>query len=693
LSLYLIINFSVTQNYSCMKQVLIPIIALALMTTACNSNKNAALSAGIQKENLDTTASAHTDFYQYACGGWMKNNPLTGEYSRFGSFDKLAENNRKQLRGLIEEIASKTANKGTVEQKIGDVYNLAMDSTKLNTEGYKPIVAELKKIAELKSSSDILKLMPELVLSGLDPYFSVYVGADPMNSSMEMVQTYQSGISLGQRDYYLENDLHTKDIRDKYKEHIVKMFGLVGFTPAQSKTNMEAVMTIETRLATVAFDKVKLRDPHTNYNKMTVAELQKLVPELNWNEYLSSLGLKDIKDINASQKESLVEVGKILTSEPVTAQIAYLQWKLIDESASYLSDKIYAENFDFYGKILSGKKEQSPRWKRAVGTVDGVLGEAVGQMYVKKYFPAEAKERMLKLVHNLQISLGDRINALTWMGDSTKVKANEKLKAFIVKIGYPDKWRDYSKLDISKDSYYANVKRASRFETEYRYAKAGKKVDKSEWQMTPQTVNAYYEPSTNEICFPAGILQYPFFDMTADDAFNYGAIGVVIGHEMTHGFDDQGCQFDKEGNLKNWWTATDKKNFDKRASGLADFFSAIEVAPGVHGNGKFTLGENIADHGGLQISYQAFRKATEAAPLAVKDGFTPEQRFFFAYANVWAGNVRPEEILKRTKSDPHALGKWRVNGALPHIQAWCDAFGIKAGDKMFVPVEKRVSIW
>ena len=669
------------------------LIALAFMTTACNSKKDTARTAGIDVANLDTTVSPKVDFYQYACGGWMKNNPLTGEYSRFGSFDKLAENNRKQLRGLIEEIAAKPAEKGSVQQKIGDLFNMAMDSTKLNADGYKPIQDELKKIAEVKTTADILKLTPELALNGLDPYFSVYVGADPMNSSMEMVHTYQSGISLGQRDYYLENDAHTKDIRDKYKEHIIKMFQLVGFTPEQAKKNMEAVMTIETRLATAAYDKVKLRDPHTNYNKMSVADLQKMVPQINWNDYLSALGLKDIKDINASQKESLVEVGKILTTEPIASQIAYLQWKLIDESASYMSDAIYAENFDFYGKILSGKKEQSPRWKRAVGTVDGVLGEAVGQMYVKKYFPADAKERMLKLVHNLQASLADRIGALTWMGDSTKTKAKEKLKAFYVKIGYPDKWRDYSKLEVTKDSYYTNVMRANKFENEYRYAKAGKKVDKTEWQMTPQTVNAYYDPSTNEICFPAGILQYPFFDQTADDAFNYGAIGVVIGHEMTHGFDDQGCQYDKDGNLKNWWTATDKKNFDARAKVMAQFFDSIVVAPGVHGNGEFTLGENIADHGGLQISFQAFKNATEAAPLAVKDGFTPEQRFFLAYANVWAGNVRPEEILKRTKSDPHSLGKWRVDGALPHIQNWYDAFGIKEGDKMFVPVAKRVSIW
>ena len=676
-----------------MKKILFPIIALALMTTACNSKKDATLSAGIQVANLDTTVSPKVDFYQYACGGWMKHNPLTGEYARFGSFDKLAENNKKQLRGLIEEIAAKPGSKGTVEQKIGDVYNLAMDSTKLNTDGFKPIQADLKKIAEVKNVTDILKLIPELYLTGLDPYFSVFVAADPMNSSLEMVQTYQSGISLGQRDYYLENDAHTKDIRDKYKIHVVKMFELEGFTPADAQKNMEAVLTIETRLAKAAYDKVKLRDPHANYNKMTVADLQKLVPEIKWNDYFNALGLKNINDISVSQKESLVEVGKIIATEPIATQIAYLQWKLIDESASYLSDPVYAQNFDFYGKTLSGKKEQSPRWKRAVGTVDDVLGEAVGQMYVKKYFPTEAKERMLKLVHNLQETLGERIKALTWMGDSTKLKAIEKLKSYIIKIGYPDKWRDYSDLNISKDSYYANIQRAQKFEHAYRFAKAGKKVDKSEWQMTPQTVNAYYEPSTNEICFPAGILQYPFFDMKADDAFNYGAIGVVIGHEMTHGFDDQGRQYDKDGNLKDWWTAQDGKKFDVRSKVMSDYFDSIFVAPGVHGNGKFTLGENIADHGGLQISYQAFKKVTANAPLPKKAGFTPEQRFFLAYANVWAGNVRPEEILKRTKSDPHALGKWRVDGALPQIQAWYDAFGIKTGDPMFVPVAKRVSIW
>ncbi|MEI6754681.1 MAG: M13 family metallopeptidase [Paludibacter sp.] len=673
-----------------MKRTLIPIIALALMTSSCNKPKD---TTGINLKNLDTTAVAGNDFYQYACGGWMKSNPLTGEYSRFGSFDKLRENNLKQLKELVTGIASKGGAEGSIEQKIADLYNLSMDSTKLNKDGYEPIKADLQRIALLKTNQELIKLMPELYMSGIDTYFSISVEADQMSSKENLVQTFQSGISLGEREYYLDNDAHTKEIREKYQQHILKMFKLVGFTEAQAKTNMEAVLKIETRLATAAYNNVKLRDPHANYNKMTVAELQKLVPVINWTDYLKALGLKNTKVLSVSQKESLVEVGQIIESEPIANQIAYLQWKLIDESASYLSDAIYSQNFNFYGKVLSGTKEQRPRWKRSVDMVDGVLGEAVGQMYVKQYFPPAAKERMLKLVHNLQVSLAERIKALPWMGDSTKAKAKEKLDAFYVKIGYPNKWRDYSKLDIKKDTYYANIVRSNQFDHAYVFAKAGKPVDRDEWLMTPQTVNAYYQPTTNEICFPAGILQPPFFDMNADDAFNYGAIGVVIGHEMTHGFDDQGCQFDKEGNLKNWWTATDKKNFDARAKVMADFFDSIVVAPGTHGNGKFTLGENIADHGGLQVSYHAFKTATAEKPLANADGFTPDQRFFLSYANVWAGNIRPEEILNLTKSDPHSLGRWRVNGALPHIQAWYDAFGIKADNKLFVPVEKRVSIW
>jgi putative endopeptidase len=668
------------------------IIAIAMMITACNSKQNP-LGSGIDVTNIDTATAPEIDFYQYACGGWMKKYPLTGEYSRFGSFDKLGEDNRTQLNELIAEIASAKHENGKIEQKIGDIYNMAMDSTKLNADGYSPIVNDLNKIAAIKNKSELFALIPDLMLNGIGSYFIVFVEADAMNSSMNLLQFYQGGISLRQRDYYLDTDEHTTQIREKYKQHIVKMFELTGFSHKQAQKNMEAVMKIETRLATVAYDKVKLRDPYANYNKISLDELKTMTSEIDWDAVLNTLNLKDIKEVNVSQRESIIEVNNIIASEPLENHIAYLQWKLIDAAASSLSDEMYAQNFDFYGKTLSGKEEQQPRWKRAVGAVNGMLGEAVGQMYVKKYFPPEAKERMLKLVHNLQNVLGERLKALDWMSDSTKTKALEKLSTFYIKIGYPDKWRDYSNLEIKNDSYYENVKRATRFECDFEFAKAGKPVDKDEWGMTPQTVNAYYNPSTNEICFPAGILQYPFFDMNADDAFNYGAIGVVIGHEMTHGFDDQGRQFDKDGNLKDWWTAEDAQRFEERAKVLADYYDSIYVAPGVHANGRFTLGENIADYGGLRIAYQAYKSATKKTPLADIDGLTPDQRFFLAYATVWAGNIRHEGILMLTKADPHALGKWRVNGQVPHFQSWYDAFNIAEDAPMALPLEKRAAIW
>lgn len=671
------------------------VILFFSMINSCKSRSSAdeKLTAGIMLENLDTTSLSGNDFYQYATGGWQKLNPLTGEYSRFGSFDKLAEDNRLQLKGLIEEIAKKSAKEGTVEQKIADLFNLAMDSSKLNSDGSTPIKSDLEKIAALKNTSELVAYLPSMMQEGINPFFNIYVDADPMNSNQYLVQTYQGGIGLSQRDYYLENDDNTRNIREKYIVHIAQMFEKSGFTADEAANKRDAVMRVEMRLATSAYDNVKLRDPHANYNKMTVAELQKLVPQLDWNSFFNGFQLNGLTDLSVSQKENLVEVGKIIATEPLEVQKAYLEWNVINSSAEFLSDEINDENFEFYGKVVSGKTEQQPRWKRAVSTVDGSLGEAVGQMYVKKYFPAEAKDRMVQLVKNLQTALGQRIQNLEWMGDSTKLKAMEKLNTFHVKVGYPDKWRDYSSLEIKKDSYWANIKRTNIFQSDYMFAKVGNPVDKDEWFMTPQTVNAYYNPSTNEICFPAGILQYPFFDMKADDAFNYGAIGVVIGHEMTHGFDDQGRQFDKDGNLKDWWTEDDAAKFDKRASGLTDFYDKIEVAPGTKANGKFTLGENIADQGGLQVSYQAFQNVLKSNPLENKDGFSPEQRFFLAYANVWAGNIRPEEILRRTKVDPHSLGKWRVNAALPHIEGWYTAFNVQPTDKMYVAPESRAIVW
>ncbi|MBX9189664.1 M13 family metallopeptidase [Bacteroides sp. K03] len=672
----------------------LPILAICMMTTGCNSSKQqAALTSGIDLANLDTMALPGTDFYQYACGGWMKNHPLTDEYSRFGSFDMLAENNRKQLREVIEELASTQHEAGSIAQKVGDLYNIAMDSVKLNREGATPIKAELEKIAALKDKSEVYPMIAEMQKNGIYPYFVVFVSADDMNSSMNLVQTYQGGLGMGERDYYLENDDKTKEIRDAYQKHIVKMFQLAGYDEAAAQKAMKAVMNIETRLAKSARSMVELRDPHANYNKKAMADVKKEYAPFAWDVFFSTLGLNNLEEVNIGQPGSLKEVNDIINTVALEDQIAYLQWNLINSAASYLSDDFIAQNFDFYGKTMSGRKEMKPRWKSAVSTVDGSLGEAVGQMYVEKYFPAAAKERMVGLVKNLQTSLGERIKELTWMSDATKEKALEKLATFHVKIGYPDKWKDYSSLEIKDDSYWANIERANQWEHAEMIAKAGKPVDKDEWLMTPQTVNAYYNPTTNEICFPAGILQYPFFDMNADDAFNYGAIGVVIGHEMTHGFDDQGRQYDKEGNLKDWWTEEDAKNFEERAQVMVNFFDSIEVAPGVHANGQLTLGENIADHGGLQVSFQAFKNATAQTPLKDENGFTPEQRFFLAYANVWAGNIRPEEILRLTKLDVHSLGKWRVNGALPQIGAWYEAFGVTEENPMFLPVDKRVSIW
>ena len=672
----------------------LPFIALALIATSCNSKKEATQESGIRLANLDQTINPRNDFYQYACGGWMKANPLTDEYSSFGSFDQLAENNRTQIKGLIEELAKQQSQPGSITQKIGDLYNIAMDSAKLNADGVAPIKEYLDKLAAIKDRNGLSQEIATMHRDGFGPFFGLYVGADDMNSSMNIAQLYQGGLSLGEREYYLDGDDHTKEIRTKFEEHVDKMFQLAGFTAEEAQKAAKNVMKVETRLAEASKSAVELRDPYANYNKITVAQLKKEVPSIDWDAYFTTIGLKDLQDVNVGQMDEIKTVADLLKKEDLDVLKAYLQWNVINTASSYLSDNFVAQNFDFYGRTLSGTKEMQPRWKRAVSAVNGVLGEAVGQMYTEKYFPAAAKERMIKLVGNLQKALGERIQGLEWMSEETKAKALEKLAAFHVKVGYPDKWRDYSSLEIKNDSYWANIIRSNHFDHDKMIAKAGKPVDKDEWLMTPQTVNAYYNPTTNEICFPAAILQYPFFDMNADDACNYGAIGVVIGHEMTHGFDDQGRQYDKDGNLKDWWTPEDAKNFKERAQVLVDYFGNIEVLPGLKANGELTLGENIADHGGLQVSFLALQKAMAENPLGKDEhGFTPEQRFFLSYANVWADNTRDEQIRLQTKSDPHSLGRWRVNAALPHISMWYDAFGVKEGDALYLPVEKRASIW
>ncbi len=668
------------------------VAAACLILAACNSGKTGR-TTGIDLANLDTTAVPGEDFFQYACGGWKASHPLTDEYSQYGSFTLLSENNRKQMQELIEGLAAEPHEPGSVAEKIGLLYNVAMDSVKLNSDGIAPIKAELEEIAALKDKKDVYALLGSLERRGITAYLGTGVGADDMNSDLNAVYTGQAGLSMGERDYYLATDEATTRIREAFKVHVVKMLRLAGFDEAAANRTRDIVMDVETRLAKAFRSRVELRDPHANYNKMKMADVRKKYASFDWDAYLSALGLKDVEEIIVGQPESLAEAARILATLPADQQALYLQWKLIDRAASCLSDELAEQSFDFYGRTMSGAQEMQPRWKRAVSTVSGVLGEAVGQMYVEKYFPAAAKERMVTLVKNLQEALGERIQELEWMGDSTKTKALEKLSTFYVKIGYPDKWKDYSTLEIKDDSFWANIERATVWRSDENMAKAGKPVDKDEWYMTPQTVNAYYNPTTNEICFPAGILQPPFFDMNADDAFNYGAIGVVIGHEMTHGFDDQGRQYDKDGNLKDWWTAEDAERFNERAQVMVNFFDSIQVAPGVYANGRQTLGENIADYGGLQVSYQAFKKATADNPLPTVDGLTPEQRFFLAYAGVWANNVRPEYVLYLTKMDVHSLGEWRVNGALPQIDAWYDAFNITADAPMYLPKEERVSIW
>lgn len=664
------------------------------MLTSCAGQKEAKSTSGIDLANMDTTVSAGTDFFRYACGGWNDAHPLTAEYSRYGTFDELFENSQKQLRELIEGLAAQKNNQaGSAAQKIGDLYNMAMDSVTLNKQGAEPVKAMLDKIAGMKDKSEIVPMMTEMAHIGIGTYFHSYVYADPKNSSLNIFQMGQGGINLGEKEYYLDTDSITQNIREQYKLYIGKLFQLAGFSEADAQQKVADVMEIETAIAKVSRSATELRDPEANYHKMSFDELKKTIAGIDWDAYMKGLGIQAPAELNVEQVEPIQEVARLMNTLPLSKHVSYLEYNLLDAAASCLSDDFVAARFDFYGKVLSGRRVNQPRWKRAVNSVNGMLGELVGEMYVEKYFPAAAKERMVKLVKNLQTALGERIDAQEWMSDSTKIRAHEKLATFHVKVGYPDKWKDYSKLEIKNDSYWANVCRASEWGFNDMYSRIGKPVDKDEWLMTPQTVNAYYNPSTNEICFPAAILQPPFFNMEADDAANYGAIGVVIGHEMTHGFDDQGRQFDKDGNLTDWWAPGDADRFKERAQVMVDFFNKIEVLPGLQANGELTLGENLADHGGLNVAYLAFQNATKDAPLGVVDGFTPEQRFFLAYATLWAGNIRDEQIRVYTKSDPHSLGKWRVNGALPHIQAWYDAFHITPSDPLYVAPENRVNVW
>lgn len=680
-------------NYDMMNlKHLIPALAFAVTGASAQTTD---LKSGLDRNDMDLSIKPGTNFFDYAGGNWRKSHPIPAEYSRYGSFEVLIENNERQLHDLIEQLAKESHPAGSLEQKIGDLYNLAMDSTRRNREGWTPIKGQLEQVAAVKTLKDLTILSGQLARYGVESYFGIGVGSDMKDSKMNIVGIQQGGLSLGNRDYYLENDEATQKIREAYKQYIVKMFRLVGDDEATAQKKMEAVFNIEMRIAKASKSMVELRDPEANYHKMTFNQLLNDYPGIDWSTLLLCSGFPAISYVDMGQPENIREIEKLMADTPIEDQKAYMAFKVIENASGQLSDDFRNATFDFYGRVMSGTTQDRARWKRAIGAVQGVLGEAVGKMYVEKYFPASSKERMIQLVRNLQKSLGERIKEQKWMSKETQEKALEKLNTFYVKIGYPDTWMDYSGLTIDPSkSYFENLCQASAFITDYYIQKdVNKPVDRTRWQMTPQTINAYYNPTTNEICFPAGILQPPFFNPEADDAANYGAIGVVIGHEMTHGFDDQGSQFDKDGNLKNWWTEADRKNFEARTKVMADFFSKIEVLPGLYANGQLTLGENIADHGGLNIAFQAFKEATAANPLPEKDGFTPEQRFFLAYAKVWIDNIRDEEIRNRTKNDPHSLGRWRVNGALPHIDAWYKAFNIGKKDPLYVPAKQRVDVW
>ena len=675
-------------------------IFLLAATVACMAScqNNQPKTPAIDLSNFDLSVAPNADFYQYATGGWQKNNPLKPEFSRYGSFDVLRENNEKRINALFQEMTKLEAAPGSVEQKISDLYKMGLDSVRLNAEGAAPLAADLQLLEGLADRSQLPEVLAKIHMALANPFFGIGVMADLMDSNVNTLYVGQSGLSMGDRDYYV--DPENARIKEAYKNYLVRIFTLAGYDEAAAAQAAADALEVEDSLAEVFFSNVEQRDIPAQYNPMTRAEFAKAYDAIDWDVYFEGMGLADADRMIVQQKRVMERVNQLFKTLPLDKIRHYLAAQIINGGASSLSDDFQTASFEFYGRTMSGQQEQKPRWKRAMSVPNGLLGEAVGEMYVAKYFPEKDKQRMMELVKNLQTSLSQHIAALDWMSDATKARAQEKLASFTVKIGYPDKWKDYSTLTIDPSkSYYENLRDAGIWATKDNLEKYGKPVDREEWGMTPQTVNAYYNPTTNEICFPAAILQPPFYNPDADDAVNYGAIGVVIGHEMTHGFDDQGRQFDKDGNMNNWWTDEDAAAFQAKTDILVKQFDAIEVLPAkgdqpaLYANGALSLGENIADQGGLRVAYTAYRNSLEGkeAPAPI-DGFTDAQRFYLAYATLWAQNIRDEEIARLTKLDVHSLGKWRVNATLRNIQDFYDAFGITDG-AMFMPEEERVIIW
>ena len=673
------------------------VAALAVAALAADAQAPAAAQGavhGVNKADMDMSVRPGDDFYQYAGGGWLKANPMKPEYSSYGVFNDLAETNRKQIRELFENLSKEKHAFGSVGQKVADLYNMAMDSVRLNNEGAAPLQKDLDKVKAFSKKADFTAFIADQHLYMGNPFFGIGVDTDLKNSDLNVMWLSAGTSGLPDRDYYLNTDADSKKKQEAYRAYLSKIFQLSGYKKKEAEKAAKVIYNIEYQFAEAEMSRAEARDYNKLYNIYTIDMLQKNYPAIQWAKYFELMGVKDVKQVILTEPKVMAVAQKLMSTLSEQDIKYYVAGLIIKSSTSVLSDDFVNANFDFYGRLLNGQKEQKARWKRALGFPNSLLGEAVGELYVSKYFAGESKAKMLKLIDNLRKALATRIANLAWMNDTTKINALVKLNSFTVKVGYPDKWRDYSKLTIDPaKSLYDNVAAATYVETLRNLVKFGKPVDKSEWGMTPQTVNAYYNPTTNEICFPAAILQAPFFDVNADDATNYGAIGVVIGHEMTHGFDDQGRNFNADGNMVDWWTAGDSKRFTAAAEKLAAQFDQITVVGDLKANGHLTLGENIADQGGLRISYDAFKTTQQFQEGKEIDGFTPVQRFYLSYGRIWAEHMTEEAIYQQTKSDPHSIGRNRVNATLRNIDTWYDAFGVKEGDKMWLAPAERAIVW
>lgn len=663
------------------------------VTTSCTKQEK--VKPAFDVSYMNQTVKPGVDFFSYANGTWLKNTKMPDDKPRYGSFDILREENDHILKNIFEQAAAKTdAPKGSSWQKVSDFFASGMDTANIEKLGYEPIKEDINIIAAIKSTQDLQVELVKLHKQYIVPLFIPYAGQDNKNSEVIVINLMQGGLGLPDRDYYLSNDPRSTEIRKDYVEHLKSMFALINYTPEQADKAAQQVMSLETRLASATQTRLEQRDPYLTYNKVTLAELQKLSPKIDWKGYFAGLGIEVPADLVIDNPKFYTEISKMLKEIPVEEWNNYYTWNVVNRYASYLSSAFVDKDFDFYSRKLSGNNSNKPRWQRVANNVSSSIGEIVGQIFVEQNFPPQAKQKMVDLIANLKLAFKDRINNLTWMSDTTKKKALEKLETMVVKVGYPDKWKDYTALDITRDSYAANIKRSAEFSFRDNMSKLGKPVDRTEWAMTPQTVNAYYNPSMNEIVFPAGILQHPFFTLNADDAINYGGIGVVIGHEMTHGFDDQGRNFDKNGNLTNWWTKEDSEKFNALTQILVDQYDRFIAIDSIHLDGKLTLGENIADYGGLTMSYLAYRKSLVGKSEPAKiDGFTADQRFFLSYGNIWRQIIRDKELMRRVKEDVHSPGNFRVNGALFNIPEFYNAFKVDPNDPLFVAEDKRAKIW